>query len=50
MERYKSDDWVCNKKNALGGTNCLASIEVSQYQISVPLLNPFSGIGSSKLW
>ena len=48
MERFKSDDWVCNKKNALGGANCLASIEISQRQMSAPLLNPFSSIGSSK--
>ena len=48
MERFKSDDWVWNKKNALGGANCLASIEISQCQMSAPLLNPFSSIGSSK--
>jgi len=48
MERFKSDDWFCNKKNALGGANCLASIEISQCQMSAPLLNPFSSIGSSK--
>ena len=48
MERFKSDDWVCNKKNALGGANGLASIEISQCQMSAPLLNPFSSIGSSK--
>ena len=48
MERFKSDDCVLNKKNALGGANCLASIEISQCQMSAPLLNPFSSIGSSK--